>query len=50
MEKLRAKYRAAEAEIKDLTREHQDQKAELPTSSEAKKKQWNSVTKSWRYF
>ena len=29
MEKLRAKYRAAEAEIKDLTREHQDQKAEL---------------------
>ena len=29
MEKLRAKYKAAEAEIKDLTQEHQLQKTEL---------------------
>jgi len=29
MEKLRAKYKAAEAEIGDLTHEHQQQKSEL---------------------
>jgi hypothetical protein len=29
MEKLRSKYKAAEAEIHDLTQEHQQQKAEL---------------------
>lgn len=29
MEKLRAKYKAAESEINDLTKEHQEQKSEL---------------------
>lgn len=29
MEKLRAKYKAAESEISDLTHEHQQQKSEL---------------------
>lgn len=29
MEKLRAKYKAAESEISDLTHEHQQQKTEL---------------------
>jgi len=29
MEKLRSKYKGAEAEIKDLTTEHQQQKSEL---------------------